>query len=695
MQDSTPLDAATRGSSRLTLSVILALAVAGCSPTSPVLTEPPPTHPAILLVTLDTTRADALGFENDKVRTPHLEALAARGVRFSQAYTTVPTTLPAHASIMTGLYPADHGIHENARTLANHHTLLGDLLRQRGYSTAAFVSALPLSSQFGLARAFDHYDDDFGASSASGHAAERSAGETTERALDYLNRQPSTKPLFLWVHYFDPHEPYAPPEPFRSQYPEDPYLGEIAYMDQELGRLLAAFEGWSSEGPYNILIAGDHGEGRGDHGEALHGNLLYQGVLRVPLFAAGTGISPTQIQTAVSIRRIFDTILGWTGEQRPNGLLSGTAETVLAEAMKPNRQYGWQPQVMAVRDHLKVIRSGEVEVFDLRTDPAETRNLAGEIDVAPELREAIRAYAERSLESREAEAAPLSQEDQERLASLGYVGWEGRPTLRAGAPNPKDMVHLFAALDYGSGLFVNERYDEAIEVFEDILKQDPHNLMIHVRLAVAHSISGREDRALELFERARSIDPSSVDVRHYLALHYFRSGRWQEAAALLTSVLAQMPHRLPALESLAQIREGQERIEEASGLLERIVALQPTNATRWTKLGEMRMALGDTEGAIGAFEQARESNRSAFSHVLELGVLYLADRRLTEAAECLDLVPASHPGYAMALFKRAQVSVLLGESDQSDRIRLATQRSDATTRRLIENETLFRNLAQP
>ncbi len=665
--------------------------LAGCSPDPPKPAVPAAKpRPSILLVTLDTTRADRLGFESGEPTTPNLDALAGRGLLFSQAYSTVPTTLPAHASMMTGLYPSEHGIHENARVLDPGQPLLAANLRELGYATAAFVSGFPLAGRFGLARGFDHYDDDFGP------AAERRAEETSDRALAYLERAQGyvpQRPLFLWVHYFDPHEPYNPPEPFRSRYPADPYLGEIAYMDREIGRLLDAFT--RRPGGHKIVVAGDHGEGLGDHGEALHGNLLYQGVMRVPLIVAGTAIQAAVRTDPVSIRRISGTVRSWAGdwpvgEAQPQSLLSAAAETVLGEAMKPHLQYGWRPQVMAVRDRLKVIRSGEIEVYNLETDPAEARDLAGEVEIDPELRGALREYPLPAPDPSDGDDA-LNQEDRERLASLGYVDGQGRAPVREDAPSPRDMSHLFADLDLGSGLFVRRQYSEAISVFDRVLKQDPHNFMVCLRLAVAHSVTGRSVRALELFDQARRIDPASVDLRHYLAMHHLRAGNHDDAAALFESVLADMPGRLPALDGLARTREQQGRVDDAIELLERAVGAGGTSADILARLGDLRMATGDTSGATLAFEQARDAGNEL--RFLELGVLYLADRRFDEARECLDRVGPDHPGYPMALFKRAQVSVLLGEADREDRIRLAYREADATTRRLIENEALFRDVA--
>src|SRR5216683_2969902 len=206
-------------------------------------------RPSILLVTLDTTRADAV---RPNIA-PNFNAIAKRGLRFTQAYTPVPQTLAAHCSMMTGLYPAGHGVHENGRYLSDRVPLLAEKLKGGGYRTAAFVSAFALARRFGLGRGFDVYDEDFGSD-----RAERTAKETTDRVLAYLGR-PSPQPLFLWVHYYDPHFPYTPPPPFHG------YLGEVSFMDQQLGRLVSAFHG-------AVIIVGDHGEGLGEHGEAQHGD---------------------------------------------------------------------------------------------------------------------------------------------------------------------------------------------------------------------------------------------------------------------------------------------------------------------------------------------------------------------------------------------------------------------------------------
>ncbi len=674
------------------LALLGAVAIAGCSRSKEAALQAaaPASRPSILLVTLDTTRADSVQPESTAVETPTLAGLAARGTRFAAAYTPVPETLPAHTSMMTGLYPAGHGLHDNARRLDPGRPLLAERLKAAGYATAAFISGYPLDRQFGLARGFDLYDDRLGAG-----LAERKAGDTTDRALAYLAKSGSA-PLFLWVHYYDPHEPYAPPEPYRTRYVEHPYLGEIAYMDHELGRLVPAFEQRSSGGDFRILVVGDHGEGLGEHGERLHGDLLYQGTVRVPLVLVGRDVPIAVRSDPVSTRHVFDTVLAWAGLSGAKGLLAPSHELVLGEAMKPFLQYGWQPQVMVIEGDTKVIRSGHTEVYDLATDPHEQHDLAGQVDLDRAVREALRDYPIPSPNPA-ADAAPtqLSQEALRRLASLGYLASGTPPKLRPDAPDPKDMTALLPILDEAGALFVRQRYAEAVPLFTQALAKDPENLMVTVQLAVAQSMLGHEQEASRLFARARRIDPDSVDVKHYLAMHEFQTGKWKEAEPLFESVLAAMPDRLPAIQCLAKIRERENRLDEAAGLLERAAALESAPAETLVELGGIDMARGDTAGAIHAFERARTIQKGGFAHALELGVLYLADGQLEAARDALDQVRPDDPDYPLALFKRAQVSVLLGEPDRAERVAEAYRHADDRTRPLIEHEKLFQGIPLP
>ncbi len=658
------------------LILLFVLVLAACARPAPETPEPEQAPVSILLITLDTTRADAIG-----PATPTFNALAERGRRYTQAYASAPQTLPSHTSMLTGIYPAAHGIHENGRYLLAGHRLAAEQLGTAGYRTAAFVSAFAVARRFGLARGFDVYDDDFG-----GEEAQRPANVTTDRAVAWL-AQTSEQPAFLWVHYYDPHYPYEPPEPFRSQHKKKPYLGEVAFMDHEMGRLIEAFEK-SITGPRAIIAVADHGEGLGDHGEEQHGNLLYQETMLVPLVIAGEGIRPGIADSPVSTRRIYHTILDWAGLDGTNSLRKPQSEVVIGEAMKPFLDYGWKPQVMAIEGSQKAILAGRVEVYDIIADPGEKKDLGPEAAISRGIRAALRDYP---VPSPQAAASPaVSEEERRKLASLGYVASSAPPVVRPDAPRPADMTRLFPILDRASGHFVRGQYAEALPLLARIQKEDPHNLDAALRLAVAHSTLGNNLEALAAFERAQQIAPQSRDVRAYLALHHARAQEWDRAAPLLEQVVSEEPDRLPAVEALAIVREREQRFEEAIRLREKVYSMRSPSGAELARLGELQMAAGKTTPAIASFERARAALGNAFQHHLELGVLYLAVRRFPEARDSLDRVPATHPGYSMALFKRAQVSVLLGESDRRRRIEAARANADATTKELIENERLFR-----
>lgn len=406
---------------RARVIAVTLLLLSGCrSETS---TTPPPQSappPAILLVTLDTTRFDAIGDA-----TPAFQSVAKRGRVFRYAYATAPQTLPSHSSMLTGLYPAGHGVHENARALSPQVPLVAEKLKAAGYRTAAFVSSFSIARRFGLARGFDVYDDEFAAG-----AVERNAKETTDRALAWRNS--ARAPFFLWVHLFDPHAPYAPPAPFRG------YRGEVEFMDSQLARLLEGFDG-------AVIIAADHGEGLGDHGEAEHGYLAYNATMHVPMAIAGPGVNAQTVNTPVSTRRVFHTILDFAGMRSEQSLRAETHEVVMGEAMVPFLQFGWQPQVIAVDGTTKAILAGRLEVYDVATDPVESKDLGAGSAISREMRTALREYPLPSTAPLKQES--LDDESRRKLASLGYVASTVKPVVRAGAPRPVEMARLFPILD--------------------------------------------------------------------------------------------------------------------------------------------------------------------------------------------------------------------------------------------------------
>jgi arylsulfatase A-like enzyme len=317
--------------------------------------------PDVLLVTIDTLRADHVGCYGDgNAATPVMDGLASRGVRFAEAIAPVPLTLPSHASLLTATTPLVHGVRDNAGfVLGAAPPTVAEAFRAAGYSTAAFVSGFPVSRRFGLGRGFDAYDDRFprGDDPARPSYVERRADETVAAATEWLRGRQSDaiRPVFAWVHFFDPHAPYDAPEPYRSRFRQRPYDGEIAFADAQLGALLAA---WRSLRPGRdplVVVAADHGEGLGEHGEPTHGLFIYDSTLRVPLIASGPGIPAGRTVTgAVSLIDVAPTLLDFAGlpplkDSEGHSLRAamtsghGRDEAVYAESLFARLGFGWAP----------------------------------------------------------------------------------------------------------------------------------------------------------------------------------------------------------------------------------------------------------------------------------------------------------------------------------------------------------------
>lgn len=710
---------------------ILWIAAAGCSDRSHqerVSNATTSNAPSILLITLDTARADAFGFDRPfddtseggsqgrPTVTPVLDALAIQSVRFSAAYATAPMTLPSHTSLFTGQYPARHGIHENARNVDGAQVLVAEHLQSAGYETAAVISALPLAGRFGIGAGFNYYDDELDG------RVERSGVETTDVALSVLRRRAqggSQSPLFLWVHYFDPHAPYSPSTPLLADANDtrvlgqlgpdvsSRYLGEIALVDREVGRLLDEFDRTVSNA--RVIVVGDHGESLGEYGERTHGNLLHPAVLRVPLLVRGDPEHPpgSTSATPTSIRRVFGTILTWAGV-RPRGLTPQDQATlfdapepvVMAEAMQPYLQYGWRPQIAGLdtttdQAGLFTVLEGSPESgATLTTIDLAERAIDPEAHPSPTLREALRAYLLPVRNGSSDSSPQLSQETRTQLASLGYVTGTSAPR-RSQAPRPFLMTHLFDHLDRASVAFENADYRSAISELEAILAADPENFAAALRLAVAHSAIGNGS-AEHYFDLARALAPDSTDLRHFEGMHLLQASRFNEAAALFDSVLAIEPQRAVSLNGLYHARSRAGQLPQAAAALRALVVIAPT-PQRLTELGRMHMAQGETIEAIEAFERSQASDPDGFDAHLDLGVLYLATRRFQEARTALDsaieissaATDERRGALPMALFKRAQVSVLLNEPNAPQRVHDAVQSADPTTRRLIQSERLF------
>ncbi len=514
---------------------------------SPAGAEPP----SVLLLTLDTTRADAIGAYLGKdgggreARTPFLDGLAARGLRWEQAITPTPLTLPAHASLLTGLAPPEHGVRTNGTdVLPKGIPTLAEAYGSRGYSTAGFVASPVLDRHFGLARGFGRYSDRL--------TRERTSREMTDTALEWLGLQPAGKPLFLWVHYYDPHAPYYFPGMNPKATLAQRYAGEVANMDREIGRLLAALPGGAER--WLIAAVGDHGESLGEHGEADHGIFIYHATMRVPLLLAGPGVPRGKVvEEAVSTHRLASTLLGLTrtskaavpfGRPLPGlpGLPAGPPSPVYVDNRYTLTAYGWSPLEGMFDGRFKLIVAPRPELYDLAADPGEIRNLLEHQEgrqharrLKAALKEAQRSFAARPAQSAESIDPELTRS----LESLGYLSGSG--TSGKGTLDPKDGPALIAEVAAANALGQRGNWPQAVASLKEVVRRSPGNVRFLLNLARAQLRNGEGEAAIATYRQAVRENPRRRETHVELATAYRQLGRKEEASQEDEIVLKLLP----------------------------------------------------------------------------------------------------------------------------------------------------------
>lgn len=529
----------------------------------------------VVLISMDVTRRDRLGFHGGTARTPRLDGLAAAGTVFEGALAPTPVTLPSHASLLTGTYPPRHGVRDNgAFRLRPDEITLAGTLAAAGFDCAGIVSAFVLDAQFGLDAGFAHYDDRFqsGLGGMLGHE-ERRARATTDAALGWLAAR-EEGPFFLFVHYFDPHHPYEPPEPFASA-AVHPYDGEIAYMDSEIGRLLDALAERELVERTLVVVTADHGESLGEHGEETHGIFLYQSTMAVPLVFRGPGIAAgRRVAGEVSLVDVAPTILASLGQpigahvqgRSLLGVLRDGLELeprpVYLEARTGFHSFGWAPLAAIVRDGIKYVHAPRPELYDLGRDPHERENL---LESHPELAAALAAELEAWIPmlARGAGSAPgevvLSDADRRRLEALGYTA--AAPPRGAGAGrDPKDALGEFALLQRAGQAQEAGEWESALELYERVLAQNPSNFAALERSGMVLSNLGRHAQAIERLERSNLFPGLPM---YSLAQAHARIGDIERALSILEEVRRRNPKFMPAHLFFAQYHEAEGRTAEA------------------------------------------------------------------------------------------------------------------------------------
>lgn len=675
----------------------------------------------VVLITVDTLRADRLGcYGYKQVKTPNCDALAAKGFKFSSAYSQVPFTLPSHASLFTGTYPMWNGVRDTTGPpLGKDVMTLAGVLRQSGYATAGFPAAFVLDEFFGLKSGFDYYYGHFahrdpveGREDAGLH---RSADEQLKILFDWINSN-SRKKFFAWLHLYDTHHPYDPPEPYRTLYRNRPYDGEVAYVDSAIGKLLDYLAAGKLAENTMVVLTSDHGEGLGAHGELYHGYFVYDSTLRVPLLIFNPRLKtpPREIQTSVRLLDVAPTVLDAVGVPPPAQmqghslvpLLTGKEEIdvpVYGEGLFANRHFGWAPLYSLRIGRYKLIQAPKPELYDVESDPEEKVNLYSEKrDVAVSLKRRMERVMTRYSRTLPPPASSkLSAEAIANLRSLGYLGGpaEVSKQLSTHLPDPKDKLNLYNL--YLRGLFEQGegRLAEAVTTYQRILTSDSTPSIVYHELGNVYFRLRNYDKAIEQFNAAIERNPLSEPYLLDLARTYGEMGRFHEAAVGYKRALTLSPDDFAALNNLGvmfmkmdswneatqTLEDGErrgsplketyyhlgvcyqrsKRLDEAAVRFRKAVQIDVGFAAPYYNLGTIEALAGKDEAAAKEFRKALDAEHDFPEARFNLGVIHARRGDLDAAIQELREAIRLRPKFAEAHFNLGTVYAKLGRVEDA------------------------------
>jgi arylsulfatase A-like enzyme/Flp pilus assembly protein TadD len=671
--------------------------------------------PNVILITLDTLRPDRLGcYGSDLVDTPNIDSFAAEGVRFTNAASTVPFTLPAHSSIMTGLYPPTHGVRENVGyVLDDRFPTLAELLADGGWATGGFISAFVLDRRWGIGRGFDHYFDDFDLKemeTANMGSVQRDGAETVAAAVGWLDERPAEKPFFLWLHLYDAHEPYTPVEPFKSRYPGRPYDGEVAYTDSLVGDFRHALDERGLLDGSLVVVTSDHGEGLGDHGEEFHGFFVYDSTIHVAMIVrlpSGVGAGHV-VNQAVSHVDLLPTILDLVNLPVPDDVQGRSLvpviegrdvdadRSVYSESLYPLLHYGWAPLRALRSDRFKFIDVPRPELYDIEQDPAEAQNLySREPNRSREMTVALDDLRHR-IDSGEQPGGTGPEMDERTLAqlqALGYMAGQGGVGVEdeeaRDRADPKDRLQLHQKIMAAQSMMGRHEYDDASRILERVLAEDEAILDAHQMLGQIAAGEHRWNDAIRHFQRALELNPEHerslfelskayaelgrfddalVGFRRYLDLHgsdvrasvavsdiYVELGKFDDAAAVLEQASAEGEASAFFSNALGEVRVEQGRDDEALPLFERAIDEDDEYALPHFNLGVLYEERGDVHSAIAQYERAIEIAPRYFKAQFNLGNIYASMGDVDRARELWEASIESNPEFVQGRYYLAKL----------------------------------------
>ena len=656
----------------------------------------------VLLVTFDTTRADRIGcYGNTRIQTPTLDHLATEGVRFARDLTAVPITAPSHSSILTGRYPIAHGVRDNGLfVLGSEQLTLAEMLRGHGYATAAAVGAYPLISRFGLNQGFDLFDDHLtglfedylGKRTVPKENLffdERRAAQVNEAVLPWLDEHAGPKaaaPFFVWVHYFDPHQPFEPAPPYDQLYADDLYNGEIAYADSRLGFLLDHLDRLGALDHTLVVFTADHGEGLGEHNELTHAMLAYNSTLHVPLIIrppAGAAPAGKVVDSWVSSVDIVPTVLDLLGFDPPEGLQghslvplwqegaqpSHRSTVRYAENLSPRLSHGWGELRVLFEGPLKYIYGPRPELYDLDADPHELHNLiADQPEVASRMRDHLEVFLQRNAVPGASTTEAIDDEVRRRLQSLGYLQSSGSggesisEILRSDGIPPQDRVGDINDISAAKQLLFDGRASDALVYTQKLYGADPRNPLYLELHASALAAVGRIDDAWEVAEQLNAQGVVSEPLMLRLASSRFAGGRQRSAVESLQAYLAGTPSP-GGFWLLSSFHQKLGEAEQARAALDRALEIEPAYAPARVDLAILLDKAGDMAAAEQEFLRALEDAPYYARGHYNYGTFLLHGGSYAEAASYFSRAIALSPRYLEAHL--ALVAAYLAEEDRA------------------------------
>ncbi|MBN2372502.1 tetratricopeptide repeat protein [bacterium] len=639
----------------------------------------------LLLVTIDTLRPDHLGcYGYQDVKTPVIDRLSSEGTLFTQVFTPVPITLPSHVSIMTGLYPVQHGIRNNGNFILGQEAItLAEVMKEQGYKTGACVGAFVLDSLFGLDQGFDHYDDSLTKEGAGATLLEneRRAEAVTKAGLNWL-KESGDCPFFLWLHYFDPHAIYLPPGPFDKEYKGHLYDGEIAYTDKCIGDLFDGLEEMGFMDRTVIILVSDHGEGLGEHGEPTHAIFLYDSTMRVPLIIRAPGkILPSgkKIGAMVSTLDIFPTVLDIFSiplKKVPVSDLYGKSliplimgktdslhQEILFESLYPELNFGWSRLEGIRTPGWKYIKAPKPELYNLAEDPKEEKNLCSEnVVIWQERMERLKQSMGAGRDSRTA----LDDKIRERLESLGYV-WSAKEQQTGGIGqrhDPKDMISLMECIDRGVSYIYLGFYEQAHKEFQGIIDINPENASALFYLASVEEKMGRLEDAEKTYRRLLEFSPDYLDVHNHLGVIYHRQGKLDLALREFNMAIEQAEYP-EVYYNLSVVHRLMGNHDEAVRAAKKALSLDSMYADALNQLGQLALDSGVAKEASEYFLQALIIDPGHLEAHNNLGVVYHREGKNGEAIEEFNRALDIDPNRAEAHNNLGGVYLTIGNYDQA------------------------------